>query len=86
VLVPVPDWAAGGVVDCAKSAAASSGRAGSGGMVGKQAADEVWSYRMYLRHLAIRRHAIHSQFVNPCFAGMSLIRVEVHPVRQRSRT
>jgi len=33
VLVPVPDGAAGGVGDWAMSAAASSGRAGSGGMV-----------------------------------------------------
>ena len=33
VLVPSPDRAAGGVGDWAMSAAASSGRAGSGGML-----------------------------------------------------
>ena len=36
MLVPVPDSAAGGVGDWAMSAAAISGRAGSGGMVGKK--------------------------------------------------
>ena len=36
VLVPVPDGVAGGVGDWVMSAAASSGRAGSGGMVGKK--------------------------------------------------
>ena len=36
VPVPSPDRAAGGVGDWAMSAAASSGRAGSGGMVGKK--------------------------------------------------
>jgi hypothetical protein len=37
VLVPVPDGAAGGVGDWAMSAAASSGRAGSKGIVGWKA-------------------------------------------------